>query len=193
MLPSATKLWKGNVFTPVCQPFCSQGGCLPQCMLGYTLSRPGPPPADGHCSGRYASYWNAILLPPANEVWGKVICLQVCVCPQGGVPDQVPPKDQVHPPMSRHPPNGAEIPHPTPQEQTPPWDQVPHWEQTTPLEQTPPLAKCMLGNTVNARAVRILLECNLVELIVSFFFMHHLLLLQWKRFKPKIILCGSLG
>ena len=28
-----------------------------------------------------------LLLPPANEVWGKVICLQVCVCPQrGGVP-----------------------------------------------------------------------------------------------------------
>ena len=26
------------------------------------------------------------LLPPANEVWGKVICLQLCVCPQGGVP-----------------------------------------------------------------------------------------------------------
>ena len=24
------------------------------------------------------------LLPPANEVWGNVICLQVCVCPQGG-------------------------------------------------------------------------------------------------------------
>ena len=29
-------------------------GCLPQCMLGYT-------PHDGHCSGRYASYWNALL------------------------------------------------------------------------------------------------------------------------------------
>ena len=26
-----------------------------------------------------------LLLPPANEVWGKVICLQVCVCPRGGV------------------------------------------------------------------------------------------------------------
>ena len=31
-----------------------------------------------HCSallqhGQYASYWNAFLLPPANEVWGKVI------------------------------------------------------------------------------------------------------------------------
>ena len=24
------------------------------------------------------------LLPPANEVWGKVMCLQVCVCPEGG-------------------------------------------------------------------------------------------------------------
>ena len=32
------KLRKGNVFTPVCQSFCSQGG-LPQCMLEYT-----PPP-----------------------------------------------------------------------------------------------------------------------------------------------------
>ena len=31
-----TKLREGNVFTPVCQSFCSQGGCLPQCMLGYT-------------------------------------------------------------------------------------------------------------------------------------------------------------
>ena len=36
-------------------------------------------------SGQYASYWNAFLLPLANEVWGKVICLQVCACPQGGV------------------------------------------------------------------------------------------------------------
>ena len=33
------------------------------------------------------------LLPPANEVWGKVIYLQVCVCPQVGsylVPGGVP-------------------------------------------------------------------------------------------------------
>ena len=27
---------------------------------------------------------SGISLPPANEVWGKVICLQACVCPQGG-------------------------------------------------------------------------------------------------------------
>ena len=36
-------------------------------------------PPDGHCSGRYASYWNEFLLPPANEVWGKVMFLQVSV------------------------------------------------------------------------------------------------------------------
>ena len=57
-----------NIFTSVCQEFCPQWGmCLPQCMLGYTP--PGqtpplgqtPPPADGYCSGRYASYWNAFL------------------------------------------------------------------------------------------------------------------------------------
>ena len=29
-----------------------------QCMLGYTNL---PPPPRGHCSGRYASYWNAFL------------------------------------------------------------------------------------------------------------------------------------
>ena len=50
---------------------------MPQCMLGYTpqadtpragipradttQADPPPPPADGYCSGRYASYWNAFL------------------------------------------------------------------------------------------------------------------------------------
>ena len=32
----------------------------------------------------FTLYFFTISLPPANEVWGKVICLQVCVCPQGG-------------------------------------------------------------------------------------------------------------
>ena len=39
---------------------------------------------DGHRSGRYVSYWNSVLLPPAKEVWGKVMCLQACVCPREG-------------------------------------------------------------------------------------------------------------
>ena len=40
----------------------------------------------------YVSTTKKLFLPPTNEVWGKVICLQVCVCPQrgclvlGGVP-----------------------------------------------------------------------------------------------------------
>ena len=79
------------VFTGVC---LSTGGCLPQCMVGYTpQSRhlPGsrhpppeqtpptgadtPPPRDGHCCGRYASYWNALLhyiLPFSNTFHWKV-------------------------------------------------------------------------------------------------------------------------
>ena len=44
-LPAATKLGQGNIFTGVCQEFCPQGGggCLPQCMLGYT-----PPQEQTH-------------------------------------------------------------------------------------------------------------------------------------------------
>ena len=75
---------------------------------------------------------------------------------------------------------------PPPQEQTPPPEQTPHRADTPPPEQTPqeqtpptadpsgsrppradtpppPPAKIMLGDTVNARAVRILLECKLVN------------------------------
>ena len=45
LLPSATKLWQGNIFTGVCQSFCSWGVSAPvhagihispaKCMLGY--------------------------------------------------------------------------------------------------------------------------------------------------------------
>ena len=61
------------------------------------------------------------------------------------------------------PPPRADTP---PPEQTPPWGQTP-WEQT-PQEQAPPPGAgtppqlSMLGDTVNKRAVHILLECNLV-------------------------------
>ena len=86
-----TKLRKGNVFTNVCQEFCWWGGGgvwqtpppgrHPLDRLGrhppgrhlpgqappgrhpprQTRQTP-PPPADGYCSGRYASYWNAFFL-----------------------------------------------------------------------------------------------------------------------------------
>ena len=79
-------------------------GGLPQCMLGYhppsrhTPRDQAPPqtrqPLHSACweirstSGCYASYWNAILLLPANEVWGKVIFLHLSVIlfTGGGVP-----------------------------------------------------------------------------------------------------------
>ena len=78
----------------------------------------------------------AIFLPPANEVWGKVIFLHLSVIlftGGGGVSGQVPPGRYTHPP--------AGTPLPPPGRYTPSnacWD------------------------TVNKRAIRILLECILV-------------------------------
>ena len=85
------------------------------------------------------------LLPPANEVWGKVIFLHLSVILfiGGGFAS-------VH----------VGIPPPCPLEQTPKSRHPPRAD--TPLGQTTPLAQCMLGDTVNKRAVCILLECNLV-------------------------------
>ena len=73
--------WAKVIFSQAC--VCSQGGCLPQCMLGYTPPsrhpphkqtppRADPPAADPpppreadfsirSTSGLYASYWNAFL------------------------------------------------------------------------------------------------------------------------------------
>ena len=44
LLPAATKLGQGNVFTGICDSV-HRGGCLPQCMLGCqtTPPRPGTP------------------------------------------------------------------------------------------------------------------------------------------------------
>ena len=53
-LPPANEVCEGYVFTPVCQSICSQEGCLPQCMLGYThpyppgSRHPPPPGASRH-------------------------------------------------------------------------------------------------------------------------------------------------
>ena len=58
------------------------GGCIPACT-GTDTSRQTPPgrhtpPPDGHCSGRYASYWNAFLLPPANVVCEGYVFTGIC-------------------------------------------------------------------------------------------------------------------
>ena len=83
LLPSAPKLQQGNIFTGVLSVISftgGGGGCLPQCMMGYTPPprqvhprasntprQVHPLPHDGHCSGRYASYLNAFLL--INILW----------------------------------------------------------------------------------------------------------------------------
>ena len=50
-----------------------------------------------------------VFVPPANEVWGKIICLQVCVCPQGGclVPGGVPDPSGVPGPRGVSGPGGG--------------------------------------------------------------------------------------
>ena len=71
LLPAATKLGQGNVFTGICDSV-NRGGGLPQCMLGYhppgTTTPPGAdtPPREADSgirstSGRYSSHWNAFL------------------------------------------------------------------------------------------------------------------------------------
>ena len=62
-LLSATTVAESYVYTPVCQSFCSQGdGVWADTPKADTFPPPGRHlRADGYCSGRYASYWNAFL------------------------------------------------------------------------------------------------------------------------------------
>ena len=107
--------------------------------------------------------------------WGKVMFLQGSVIlltggsahPPPGAdtqgadtpPEQTPLPPEQTPPMEQTPPCRAD----TPRSRQPPWSRhTPPWADTSPWEQS------MLGDTVNARAVRILLECSLVLNKVSF-------------------------
>ena len=66
-LPSAALLRQGNVFTPVCDSVHTPplGQTPPKDRHPPPLGRPPgrhpTPQGDDHCSGRYASYWNAFL------------------------------------------------------------------------------------------------------------------------------------
>ena len=48
-------------------------GCFPTCSEADP-----PPPADGYCCGRYASYWNAFLLSLVNELLCLMDCCDFC-------------------------------------------------------------------------------------------------------------------
>ena len=93
-----------------------------------------------------------LLLPPSNEVWDKVIFLHLSVILfiGGCLPQCM---------LGYHLPPGPC----TPQDHAPPRDHAPPPPLTMhPTGTMHPPAQSMLGDTVNAWAVRILLECNLV-------------------------------
>ena len=84
--------------------------------------------------------------------------------------DQIHPPDQVHP-QSRYTPWSRYTPciRYTPRDQVHPPDQVHPAKppvQVNPQTRYTPLEQCMLGDTGNKRAVRILLECILVLIII---------------------------
>ena len=125
-----------------------------------------------------------LFLPPANEVWGKVIFSEVCVILStawgwgSAWPGTSPgTRYTTQPPQSRHTPLGPGTHTPLPLEPHPPGPGTPHQDQVHPLEQTPqsrppvdqippPPEQSVLGDTVNVRAVRILLECILVLVLI---------------------------
>ena len=61
--------WQADTPTPAARQPSWQANTLP----------------DGHCSGRYASYWNAFLLPPTNIVCEGYVFTGVCLSTGGGV------------------------------------------------------------------------------------------------------------
>ena len=84
-----------------------------------------------------------MLLPPATKLGQGYIFTGVCHSVKGGGMRQTPPLSR-HPPRSRPPPGPD-----TPQTRSP-------WTRPPGADNPPP------RDTVNARAVRILLECKLV-------------------------------
>ena len=87
-------------------------------------------------------------------------CLPQCMLGYHTPLEQTPPPRADTPPGSRHPP-GADTP---PWSRHPPRSRHPPPGADNPTPPPPPSPRqSMLGDTVNARAVRILLECNLVS------------------------------
>ena len=132
--------WGKVMFSQASVILLTGGGCLPQSMLRYhTPQSRHPSPGSRHPQSRH---------PPEQTPPGQTP-------PQEQTPpwEHTPPQEQT-PPRSRHP-----------QEQTsqsrPPWEQTPPRSRHPPGADTLP-AQSMPGDMVNAGAVRILLECNLV-------------------------------
>ena len=142
LLPAATKLGQGNVFTPVCDSV-NRGGGVPGLVPGGIPGR--HPPDQVHPPGiRYTPQDQ--VHPPGTRY-----------TPLGpGTPPRTryTPPDQVHPPGPGTPPRTRY----TPQDQVHPLGPgTPPTPGTLPRDQVHPPR-----NTANERPVRILLECILV-------------------------------
>ena len=131
-------LGQGNIFAPVCHSVHRRGAWAGTPLGRYT-PQAGTPPGKVHNPGRYTP--QAGTPPPGRYMPpGRYTPYPRQVYPWAGIPpDRYTPLWQVHPPAG-----------------TPPG-------RYTPLAGTP-LEQCMLGDTGNKRAVRILLECILVLL-----------------------------
>ena len=113
LLPPATKLGQGYVFTGVCDSVRRGGVCLSACWDTH------PPGAD-------------ILLeqtPPGAYT------------PLGADPPEQTPPPEVDTPWEQTPPEQTPPQEQTPPEQTPPLRQTP-WKQTPPRADTPPRRAC---------------------------------------------------
>ena len=72
------KIWMDLMFSQACVKNSVHGGCTPL-PPGRHPPRLADIPPDGHCSGRYASYWNAFLF--VNFSWqgfdvNKSVCME---------------------------------------------------------------------------------------------------------------------
>ena len=148
LLATARKrsLGQGNIFTPVCHFVHRRKEYLGRYPPGRYTPWAGTPLGQVHPLGRYT---------PLDRYTPR---------------DQVPPWDQVHPPRYTpqdqvHPLAGTTPP------EVHPWDQVhpPRTSYTSRDQVHPPagtlLEQCMLGDTGNKRAARILLKCILVKFL----------------------------
>ena len=125
--------------------------------LGPGTHPPGP---GTHSPGtRYSPSWDQV--HPQDQVHFPGI--RDCPLGPGTPPGPGTPLGLGTPPRTRYTPPGPGTPPPRDQVHTPP----PGPGKPPRTRYTPPLTQSMLGDMVNERAVRILLECNLVIVTLS--------------------------
>ena len=143
--------------------YCSQGGGLPQCMLGCPPCQGDPPRRHPSCQGtspqkeappQEGGTFPQKQAPPKKEA------------PSKETPPRRRPPQEGDPPRRRHPPKeAAPKKEPPPQEGcTPPKQEAHHLPR-----RRPPSPRSRLRHTVNERPVCILLECILVGMCFAKF------------------------